>query len=175
MYDILLKQCCFEVCQKDVCQLQRLPEVSAFKTHIQGNSSVGRAAVSKTACRGFEPFFPCQIPCRDGMYSMHNTRYIYGPVVQLVRTPACHAGGRGFEPHPDRHLLSSTCGTCAAVDELYDLPADMWESIYASVAQLVEQGTENPRVVGSIPTGGTSRQGRQQISGADFVQTKMPG
>ena len=26
---------------------------------------------------------------------------------------------------------------------------------YASVAQLVEQGTENPRVVGSIPTGGT--------------------
>ena len=28
-----------------------------------------------------------------------------GPVVQLVRTPACHAGGRGFEPHPGRHLL----------------------------------------------------------------------
>ena len=29
-------------------------------------------------------------------------------------------------------------------------------AIVASVAQLVEQGTENPRVVGSIPTGGTS-------------------
>ena len=28
-------------------------------------------------------------------------------------------------------------------------------SRYASVAQLVEQGTENPCVVGSIPTGGT--------------------
>ena len=27
---------------------------------------------------------------------------------------------------------------------------------YASVAQLVEQRTENPRVVGSIPTGGTN-------------------
>ena len=27
--------------------------------------------------------------------------------------------------------------------------------IYASVAQLVEQGTENPRVIGSIPIGGT--------------------
>ena len=26
----------------------------------------------------------------------------------------------------------------------------------ASVAQSVEQGTENPRVVGSIPTGGTT-------------------
>ena len=55
---------------------------------------------------------------------------IYGSVVQLVRTLACHARGRGFEPHPNRHL-------------------------FASVAQLVEQGTENPRVVGSIPTGGT--------------------
>ena len=28
-----------------------------------------------------------------------------GPVVQLVRTPACHAGGRGFEPHPGRQHL----------------------------------------------------------------------
>ena len=53
----------------------------------------------------------------------------YGQVVQLVRTPACHAGGRGFEPHLGRQ--------------------------FASVAQLVEQRTENPRVVGSTPTGGT--------------------
>ena len=27
----------------------------------------------------------------------------FGPVVQLVRTPACHAGGRQFEPDPGRH------------------------------------------------------------------------
>ena len=52
-----------------------------------------------------------------------------GPVVQLVRMPACHAGGRGFEPHPSRQ--------------------------HASVAQSVEQGTENPCVDGSIPSGGT--------------------
>ena len=58
-----------------------------------------------------------------------------GLVVQLVRTLACHARGRGFESHPGRHLVFVTR--------------------FASVAQLVEQGTENPRVVGSIPTGGT--------------------
>ena len=57
-------------------------------------------------------------------------QYIYkvpfcGPVVQLVRTLACHARGRGFESHPGRH--------------------------YALVAQSVEQGTENPCVGGSIP------------------------
>ena len=44
--------------------------------------------------------------------------------------PACHAGGRRFEPVPGRHL-------------------------FASVAQSVEQRTENPRVDGSIPSGST--------------------
>ena len=38
---------------------------------------------------------------------------------------------------------------------------------YASVAQLVEQRTENPRVVGSIPTGGTS--GRVPAVSADLA------
>ena len=55
----------------------------------------------------------------------------YGPVVQLVRTLACHARGRRFEPVPGRQ--------------------------FASVAQSVEQGTENPRVDGSIPSGGTNK------------------
>ncbi len=58
----------------------------------------------------------------------------YGLVAQLVRALPCHGRGRGFEPHPGRQ--------------------------FASVAQLVEQRTENPRVVGSIPTGGTSDLGR---------------
>ena len=61
----------------------------------------------------------------------------FGPVVQLVRTPACHAGGRGFEPLPGRQ--------------------------HASVAQLVEQWTENPCVTGSIPVEGTIT--REWLSG----------
>ena len=78
-------------------------------------SSAGRASALQAEGHRFEP------------YSSHQS----GPVVQLVRTLACHARGREFEPHPGRHFL------------------------YASVAQSVEQRTENPRVVGSIPTGGT--------------------
>ena len=76
-------------------------------------SSAGRASALQAEGQRFEPvnFHQC------------------GPVVQLVRTLACHARGRQFEPDSGRH--------------------------YASVAQSVEQGTENPRVIGSIPIGGT--------------------
>ena len=66
---------------------------------------------------------------------------IFGPVVQSVSTPACHAGGRRFESVPGRQIMH--------LWRAYGSPQ------YASVAQLVEQWTENPRVVGSIPTGGT--------------------
>ena len=38
---------------------------------------------------------------------MYNIRALQsGPVVQLVRTLACHARGRGFEPHPGRHFFA---------------------------------------------------------------------
>ncbi len=54
---------------------------------------------------------------------------IIGPVVQVVRMPACHAGGRGFKSRPGR--------------------------LYGSIAQSVEQRTENPCVGGSIPSRAT--------------------
>ena len=72
-----------------------------------------------------------------------------GPVVQLVRTLACHARGRGFEPHPGRQ---------------FTLPSAQRRCSCAFVAQLVEQRTENPRVVGSIPTEGTISAGSSLVT-----------
>ena len=79
---------------------------------IRALSSAGRASALQAECQRFDPV------------SAHHFSIKYGPVVQLVRMPPCHGGGRGFESHPGRH--------------------------YASVAQLVEQRTENPCVHSSI-------------------------
>ena len=55
-------------------------------------SSAGRASALQAECRRFDPvnahFFFC------------------GAVVQPVRMPACHAGGRGFESLLRRFFLS---------------------------------------------------------------------
>ena len=70
-------------------------------------------------------------------YSAHHF-YFFGPIAQLVRALACHARGHGFEPRLGRSKRLTA-----------------WR--HASVAQLVEQGIENSRVVGSIPTGGINK------------------
>ena len=97
-------------------------EKSCILKHVERTwslSSAGRASALQAGGHRFEP-------CSD-----HHV--FYGPVVQLVRTLACHARGRRFEPVPGRHFF-----------------------IYGNftngfIAQLVEQRTENPRVSGSIP------------------------
>ena len=102
----------------------------ALRREAQANdrwkiSSAGRASALQAEGHRFEPCI------------FHH----HGAVVQLVRMPACHAGGRGFEPLLRRH----------------DNRSDEDRLSFAQIAQSVEQGTENPRVVGSIPTLGTRK------------------
>ena len=66
--------------------------------------------------------------------------------------PACHAGDRGFESRQLRHSSGS-------------------------IAQLVEQRTENPRVGGSIPSPATSLRwpaGQLRLAGQRRLRAEAP-
>ena len=82
------------------------------------------------------------LPYKQGVTGSSPVVPTNGPVAQLVRALACHARGRRFETVPGRHF-SPKSGFAGF-------------HIFASVAQLVEQRTENPRVAGSIPALGTT-------------------
>ena len=79
-------------------------------------SSVGRASALQAEGHRFEP-------C---------TFHQYGLVAQLVRALACHARGRGFEPHPSRHNRENLI-------------------THADLAHLVERHLAKVEVAGSSP------------------------
>ena len=81
-----------------------MPASAASQLFERSGSSVGQnTGLSRRGSRVRAPSAPpaffekCKQPSRWN-----------GAVVQLVRIPACHAGGRGFEPRPLRHLLRAT-------------------------------------------------------------------
>ena len=74
--------------------LDRLDGVGSIPTcHLNyaGLAQLGEHLPYKQGVIGSSPIVP--------------TIFLSGLVVQLVRTLACHARGRGFESHPNRHFF----------------------------------------------------------------------
>ncbi len=110
--------------------IAQLGEHLPYKQRVTGSSPVvptNYFVTGKAICLSAIIIF---LQSRRAELEKFEVIFFNGRVVQLVRTLACHARGRGFEPHSGRHC-------------------------FASVAQSVEQRTENPRVDGSIPSGST--------------------
>jgi hypothetical protein len=62
-------------------------------------------------------------PSQDTIFKLKNIKNAV--VVQLVRIPACHAGGREFESRPPRHCFLVKNGRLAQLVERYPYKVDV--------------------------------------------------
>ena len=76
-----------------------LVERHLAKVEVASSSLVGRSILGKFSSAGRASALQAEGQRFEPVNFHHD-----GPVVQLVRTLACHARGREFEPHPGRHL-----------------------------------------------------------------------
>ena len=75
-----------------------LVERHLAKVEVASSSLVGRSIMGKFSSAGRASALQAEGQRFESVNSHH------GPVVQLVRTLACHARGRQFEPDPGRHM-----------------------------------------------------------------------
>ncbi len=64
-----------------------------------------------------------------------------GLVVQLVRTLACHARGRGFESHPGRHLIYEHAAMAQEVERILGKDEVTSSTLVSSSKKLLFKGT----------------------------------
>ena len=79
---------------------------------LRAYSSAGRASALQAEGHRFEPYYA------HHFFKVFFALYKCGLVVQLVRMPACHAGGRRFEPVPGRQFLHTICWCGSTVEQL---------------------------------------------------------